>query len=401
MQTQKLHFTNNKGEQLAARLILPPDGQCDAYALFAHCFTCSKNLTAIRHISQGLAQNRIGVLSFDFTGLGQSEGEFADTNFSSNVDDLVAAADHLKTQFQEPQILIGHSLGGAAVLQAAGQIASVAAVATIAAPSEPSHVLELLGSAKETIEQEGEAEVVLAGRPFRVKKQFLDDLEQSNMRQYIKALRKPLLILHPVTDRVVGIDNARQIFDAAYHPKSFISLDTADHLLSNPDDSAYVASLIAAWAPRYLKKQAQKADRDAVVVRTGSQGYWTSVGVGQHQLIADEPVEAGGTDLGPTPYDYLLIALGSCTSITLRMYADRKAWPLESILVRLKHEKVHAADCAQCETEVGLVDYIERELVFEGNLDETQRKRLLEIADKCPVHRTLRSEVAIETILKT
>ncbi len=252
MRRQRHFIPNPNGQKLSAQLDSPDEGQPGAYALFAHCFPCNKNYKAIRNISHTLTQAGIAVLRFDFTGLGESKGDFADTNFSSNVADLVAVADFLKTEFDAPQLLIGHSLGGAAVLQAAAQIPSTQAVVTINAPCEPSYVTRHMGSAPEMIKIKGEAEVILAGRPFKIKKQFLDDLEQTRMQDTIRNLGKPLLIFHSLNDKIVGIDNASHIFQAARHPRSFIALDQADHLLSHENDSRYAGSLIAVWAKRYL-----------------------------------------------------------------------------------------------------------------------------------------------------
>ncbi len=402
---KKLFFTNKTGEKLSARLDLPVDGRPIAYALFAHCFTCTKNLKAVGNINRALNRQGIAVLRFDFTGLGESEGEFSDTTFSSNVEDLIAAAEFLETAFQGPQILIGHSLGGAAVLQAASSIPSAKAVATIGAPGDPKHVSNLLGSNKEKIEAEGEAEVMLGGRQFKIKKQFLDDLEQTRMRETLRNLKKALLVFHSPFDEIVSIDNAAQLYQAARHPKSFISLDRADHLLTDSKDSIYVGSMIASWAKKYVdltrESEVEGASPDEpLMVRTGEAGLRTEVMVRGHSLIADEPVAAGGTDMGPTPYEYLSAGLGACSSITLRMYADRKGWPLESINVRLAHRKTHAKDCETCETEKGYIDEIEREIELIGPLDDQQRERLIQIADRCPVHRTLHSEILVKTHMK-
>lgn len=406
MQSESIRFPGADGQQLAARLDLPVDGKPIAYALFAHCFTCTKNLRAVGNISSALTRARIGVLRFDFTGLGESEGDFADTNFSSNVEDLVAAARFLEAEYQPPAILLGHSLGGAAVLQAAGQIPSTAAVVTINAPADPGHVAHLLESAREEIEETGQAKVTIAGRTFTVKRQFLDDLDEAKMEATIRNLRKPLLICHAPLDNTVSVDNAAAIFQAAHHPKSFLSLDKADHLLSDEEDSLYVGAVAAAWAGKYLgtlpaDPEKPALARDAqVVVRTDREQYPTDILANGHALRADEPVSAGGADTGPTPYDLLLAGLGSCTSITLRMYADRKGWPLESIVVRLDHKKIHAEDCEECESPSGKIDRIEREVELVGELDDEQRERLLEIADKCPVHRTLHSEISVKTRLR-
>lgn len=400
-----IRFPGALGPLLAARLDLPA-GIPVAFALFAHCFTCSKDTLAASRISRALTAHGIGVLRFDFTGLGGSEGDFANTNFSSNIADLLAAARWLRGQHQAPQILIGHSLGGAAVLAAAHEIPEARALATIGAPIDPGHVRHLLEPAVNEIEAAGVAEVVLAGRKFRVKKQFLEDLGNQNTRDRIAALRKALLIFHSPRDTIVDIENAAQIFMAAKHPKSFVSLDDADHLLTRKEDAAYVAAVLAPWASRYIDQHstqtvAGSAAPDIVTVSETREGrYNQAIAVGAHRLQADEPESAGGDNSGPSPYDLLLAGLGACTSMTLRMYADQKQWPLERITVRLKHAKIHAQDCSECETREGKVDRIEREIEIAGDLDDEQRARLLEIANKCPVHRTLHSEVIIPTRLR-
>ena len=405
MQFKKLEFKNKDGHTLSARLDLPVDGKPAAFALFAHCFTCSKNIKAIAHISRALTREGLAVLRFDFTGLGESEGDFADTNFSSNVDDLIVAADFLKSDYQAPKILIGHSLGGAAVIQAAGRIPSSKAVVTIAAPADPRHLAHALGSATQTIRSHGEAEVRLAGRTFKLKKQFLDDLQFVNMQESLKKLNKALLILHSPIDETVAIENAAQIFQAARHPKSFVSLDKADHLLSNPQDSLYAGSVIAAWALKYIgavrpeEPESKPAD-NPVIARIGKSELVTDILADGHRLVADEPVSSGGSDLGPAPYDYLMAGLGACTAMTLRLYADRKDWPLDSVTVRLNHQKIDAAACETCETEEGRLDQIERQIELTGALDDQQKDRLLQIANRCPVHRTLKSEIVIKTELK-
>lgn len=405
MKQRKVTFPNAQGEQLTGLLALPEDEQPLAYALFAHCFTCSKNLAAAGHIAQALARRRIAVLRFDFTGLGESEGEFAASTFSSDVGDLVAAAAFLEEHYQSPRILIGHSLGGAAALQAAPRIASVAAVATLAAPAHPAHAGKLFGAAREQIERQGEATVELAGRPFTIRKSFLDDLEAQQPEQTLRNLKAALLILHSPRDTVIGIDQAALLYQWAKHPKSFISLDPADHLLSRKEDSRYAGEMIAAWAGRFLEttaaaeKLAEVSD-NRVTVRTGAEGFYTEMFANGYPLIADEPQSYGGSGLGPSPYDYLLASLGACTSMTVQMYARRKGWPLETAVVRLRHEKIHAKDCEHCEEQNGKIDRFERELELKGELTKEQRARLLEIAEKCPVHRTLHNEVLVETRLK-
>jgi uncharacterized OsmC-like protein/pimeloyl-ACP methyl ester carboxylesterase len=400
--TERFQFAGEGGHQLAAALDLP-DGPVHAYALFAHCFTCGKDVLAAKRIATALAVKGIAVLRFDFTGLGSSEGDFANSTFSSNVADLVHAADHLRETRGPPAILIGHSLGGAAILAAAGQIPDAKAVVTIAAPSDPAHVTHLFKDSIEDIRTHGKVEVQLAGRPFHIKREFLDDIAEHGLMADVAKLHKALLIMHSPTDDTVGIDNATNIFLAAKHPKSFVSLSGADHLLSAKRDSAYVADVIAAWAERYVdpvaavSAAAAEGPRNVVVRETRASKFEQTVTSGPHQLLADEPVGAGGEDSGPGPYDLLLSALGACTSMTMRMYADRKSLPVERITVTLKHNKIHAEDCAECETREGLIDQIDRVIAIEGALDADQRKRLMEIADKCPVHRTLTSEVRILT----
>ncbi len=404
IKSEKLTFEGAGGEMLAARLDLPA-GEPKAYALFAHCFTCSKDIFAAQRIAAGLAEAGIAVLRFDFTGLGHSEGEFANTNFSSNVDDLVRAADFLRATRAAPKLLVGHSLGGAAVLAAAARVPEAAAVATIGAPVDPGHVAHLFQDAAPEIEAKGEAEVRLGGRSFRIKRQFLDDISGHKLEPAVGSLRKALMVFHAPRDATVGIDNAGRIFAAAKHPKSFVSLDDADHLLSRKADAVYVARVLAAWAGRYLgetedARPALAAAPGTVVVREAGTGRFAQeIAAGHHALGADEPADYGGDDGGPTPYDLVLAGLGACTSMTVRMYAARKGWPLDRVSVTLAHDKIHAADCADCETRDGRIDRIERRLALDGELDAAQRARLLEIADKCPVHKTLKGEVEILTEL--
>lgn len=403
MSTERFQFTGEGGHQLAAALELP-DGEPGAYALFAHCFTCGKDTLAAKRISVALAAKGIAVLRFDFTGLGSSEGDFANSTFSSNVADLVRAADHLRATRKAPSILIGHSLGGAAILAAAGKIPEAKAVATIAAPSDPAHVTGLFKEHLDNIRTQGEVEVSLAGRPFRIKREFLDDVVEHRLMNDVTGLHKALLVMHSPVDDTVGIDNATKIFVAAKHPKSYVSLDQADHLLTKPADALYAADVIAAWASRYVDtaKPAKAMDlaeepRKVVVQETRKSKFNQIVTVGPHHLVADEPVAAGGEDAGPGPYDFLLAGLGACTSMTMRLYADRKSLPLDRVTVTLKHSKIYAKDCAECETRDGMLDQIERDIAIDGALDAEQRKKLMEIADKCPVHRTLTSEIRIVT----
>ena len=403
MPHERFQFAGEGGHQLAAALDTP-DGPVQAYALFAHCFTCGKDVLAAKRIATALAARGIAVLRFDFTGLGASEGEFANSTFSSNVADLVRAADHLRETRAAPALLIGHSLGGAAILAAAGQISEAKAVVTIAAPSDPVHVTHLFGDRVADIREHGKVEVQLAGRPFHITREFLDDIAEHSLMSHVAKLHKALLIMHAPTDDTVGIDNATKIFVAAKHPKSFVSLAGSDHLLSGTRDAAYVAGVIASWAERYVEpvvpQTAAAASEDLrhVMVRETRNGkFQQMVTTGPHRMVADEPVAVGGQDSGPGPYEFVLAGLGACTSMTMRMYADRKSLPLDRVTVTLKHSKIHAEDCAECETREGMLDQIDRVIAIEGALDADQRQRLMEIADKCPVHRTLKSEIRIVT----
>lgn len=404
MRSERFDFPGGGGERLAARLDRPDD-DVRGFALFAHCFTCGKDLRAATRIAAALASRGIATLRFDFTGLGSSEGEFANSGFSANVADLVAAAAQLRGIDAAPTLLIGHSLGGAAVLAAAGQIPEARAVAVIGAPFEPAHVIKAFGASVAEVEARGEAEVQLGGRRFMIRRQFLDDVRAQDQAARIANLHRALLILHSPLDMIVGVEHARRIFDAARHPKSFVTLDDADHLLSRPADADYVAEVIAAWAARYLPPASVEPSRElpdegvVLVEETGQGRFQQRIFAGGHRLVADEPVRVGGMGTGPTPYDLLAASLGACTAMTLRLYAEQKGWPLGLVQVRLQHAKVHAADCADCETRDGKIDVITRDIAFGGPLDADQRRRLLEIADKCPVHRTLHGEVKVRTQL--
>ena len=405
--SEKVTFAGMDGVQLAGKLDLPA-GEPKAYAIWAHCFSCTKDIFAASRVSDGLTARGIAVLRFDFTGLGNSDGDFANTNFSSNVMDLVAAADHLRQNFEAPRLLIGHSLGGAAVLAGAPQIPETTAVCTIGAPVDPAHVAHNFADARAELEELGEVEVLLAGRPFRIKKQFLEDIENQKLEASIAGLKKALLVFHSPIDNIVGIENAGRIFTAAKHPKSFVSLDDADHMLSRKADASYVADVISAWGARYIKTvtdteaPAVASNPGTVVVTETGQGRFANVvGVGgKHTLLADEPASYGGTDTGPTPYDLLLAGLGACKTMTMRMYAERNGFPMDRARVTLTHGKVHADDCALCETESGRVDAITVVVEVMGDMDAETRAKIHAIAEKCPVHRTLNSEIVIESQYK-
>ena len=402
--SEKVVFKNSSGLDLSG-VLEKPNGTVRGWAVFAHCFTCSKTGLAASRIARYLTEHGIGVLRFDFTGLGESDGDFAGTGFSTNVQDLKDAVRWMETQTRSVALIVGHSLGGAASVVAASHLSDVRAVVTIGAPSDAEHVIQQFGRHVPEIEIKGEKEVLLAGRPFTLRKSFLDDVRGSRVSEAAKSLKKPLLVMHSPLDQTVSIENATGLFLAAKHPKSFVSLDQADHLLTKPKDAQYVASVIAGWAGRYLlpaqKPQSlSSTDHDNVMVReTRTAGpFQNEVSVGKHRFLSDEPASVGGDDSGPDPYELVTAGLGACTSMTLRMYADHKGWPLERVTVNLSHEKTHRKDCVNCGPQ-DRIDTFVRDIHLEGNLDSQQRKRLLEIADKCPVHRTLEADVSIETRL--
>ncbi len=403
MNLQKITFQNMEDETLIGRLEMPADRHPHNFTIFAHCFTCNKNLMAVKNISRALTANGFAVLRFDFTGLGESEGDFEDTNFSGNVSDLVAASNYLEENYKAPSLLVGHSLGGTAVLFAAAEIASIKAVATIGAPSTPVHVKHLFKNTLPEIQETGKATVNLSGRDFTIKKQFLDDLETKSLVTVVKNMRKPILILHAPQDDTVGIKNAEEIYHAAHHPKSFVSLDGADHLLMRKEDSVYAGQLIAGWSQRYvpIPENVDLKTKHQVVASLGAEdGFTTAMKVGNHFMTADEPVSFGGNDYGPSPYELVSAALSACTVMTIQMYAKRKGWSLDNVQAHTSYSKSHAKDCENCETDNSKLDTFVREITISGNLNEKQKSRIMQIADKCPVHKTLNSTVQIITKLK-
>lgn len=400
MPTESLKITTSEGHELSGALEMPT-GLVRGAAVFAHCFTCTKQSKAAKAVSQALAREGIASLRFDFTGLGASGGEFGRAGFASDVEDLIASAQYLIERFDCQILLVGHSLGGAAVLAVAADLdrEKVAAVATIGAPSDVPHVLHNIKGDLDEIEREGEGDVTIGGRPFKLSKQFLDKTREVDLVQRIKGLRTPLMIMHSPTDDIVGIEHASNLFEAAKHPKSFVSLAGADHLLLDEADAQFAAQMIAAWAGRYLpQKEALPIPEEGVVVQTGNGKFGTEVHTVSHRFVADEPINYGGDDTGPTPYDLLNAALGICTAMTMKMYADRKKWPFEGTRIHVTHERDHAEDCGHILDENVQVQALNRKIEILGDsLDDEQRAKLIEIADKCPVHRTLEGHLHIHT----
>ena len=404
-----VRFKNQQGESLSGNLSLPGRGEPRAFAVLAHCFTCSKSIRAANVICQQLAASGIAALRFDFAGLGQSDGQFSDTSFSTNIADIEAAALYLAEHHQAPKLLIGHSLGGAAVLRAAPNVASAVAVVTLNAPAEPDHVLHMFANDLAAIERDGEAQVSLAGRPFLIRQSLLDDLRAQPIVNCLGRLNKALLVMHSPVDDTVDVSNAQTIYQAAKHPKSYVSLDRADHLLLHPGDAEYAAGVIAAWVARYLGEfdvpaalLAPMATEEGRVVATLMPGakFKTRINANGFEFIADEPMSVGGTDIGPSPYELLSASLASCTVMTLHMYARLKNIDLGGLSVAIQHSKVHATDSAAAESQPQKIDAFERELRLPAGLDEEIRHKLLMIADRCPVHNTLHSEIRIDTRLK-
>ena len=404
MNSKKLKIENKKGVKLQAYLELPANQKPNYFAIFAHCFTCSSSLGAVRNISRALTNHGFGVVRFDFTGLGRSEGEFADSYFSANVDDLIAVNDFLKENYKAPSLLVGHSLGGAAVLVAASKLENIKAVATVGAPSTVSHVKHLFSHDIEDIKNKGRVEVNIGGRPFKIDEEFVSDFDKTDLPEVVKSLRKPLLILHSPVDAIVGIKNAEQLYHSAHHPKSFVSLDNADHLLTNTQDSLYVGEMIGSWVKRYFPQQENTmldiaGEQLVAHLNLKEDNFTTTIQTAKHSFIADEPDSVGGDDFGPSPYDFLSAGLAACTVMTLKLYAERKKWDLQEVYAHITYSKKHSDDLMLDLDKPTRIDHLSKKLTFIGNLDESQRQRLKEIASKCPVHKTLQSEVIIETEL--
>lgn len=404
MKSQKLKIKNRKDLILNASIELPANQKPNYYAIFAHCFTCSSSLSAVRNVSRALTQDGFAVVRFDFTGLGRSEGEFADSHFSANVEDLIDVHNYISQHFEAPSLLVGHSLGGAAVLVAASKIEAVKAVATVGAPASVSHVKHHFSHGIEAVKEKGEVEINIGGRPFKINQDFVEAFDNTDLPLIVKNLRKPLLIMHAPFDTIVGIENAEQLYKNAHHPKSFITLDDADHLLMQEKDSQYVGDSIGTWAKRYFPKVENKmldTQGEQLVghLNIVEDNFTTSIQTKNHAFIADEPASIGGSDFGPSPYEYLNAALAACTVMTLKMYAERKQWDLKEVFVYISHSRVHSNDLDISVEKPKFLDHISKKIKFLGNLDTSQKERLKEIASRCPVHKTIASEVIFNTQL--
>ncbi|WP_299047126.1 bifunctional alpha/beta hydrolase/OsmC family protein [uncultured Polaribacter sp.] len=404
MNTIRLEIENKKGLKLRAYLELPANQKPNHFAIFAHCFSCNSNFNAVKNISRSLSNHSFGVVRFDFTGLGRSEGDFSDSHFSANVDDLLAVNDYITKHYKSPSLLVGHSLGGAAAIVAASKLKNIKAVATIGAPATVGHVTHLFSHAVEEVAEKGEVEVTIGGRPFVINQDFVKDFHKTDLPKIIKELRKPILVMHAPFDNIVGIENAHQIYHNAMHPKSFISLDDADHLLSKNSDSVYVGNLIGTWVDKYCEPEENEmlqTNGEQLVAHLNIQedNFTTSIQTKKHSFIADEPATIGGDDFGPSPYDYLSAGLAACTVMTLKMYAERKKWDLQEVFAYITYSKKHSDDLGIELDKPTRLDHLQKKLKLVGNLDETQRKRLKEIASKCPVHKTLLTTTIIDTEL--
>lgn len=402
MKHKKLKINNRKGLKLHGQLELPANQKPSHYAIFAHCFTCSSSLNAVKYLSRALTQDGFAVLRFDFTGLGNSEGEFSESHFSANIEDLLDVHHYMSQYYKAPSLLVGHSLGGAAVLVAASKLDSVKAVATVGAPATVGHVKHLFSHAIKDIKEKGRIKVNIGGRPFEIDENFINEFDTIDLPQIVADLRKPLLIMHSPFDKIVGIENAKQLYLNAHHPKSFVSLDDADHLLSKEKDSRYVGDIIGTWARRYFSVEentmlALQGEQVVGYLNLAEDNFTTRIQTKKHSLIADEPTDIGGDDFGPTPYEYLNAAIAACTTMTLKMYAERKQWDLQEVYVYLSHSRKHSDDLKMDLDQPKYLDHINKKLKFVGNLDEDQKNKLKDIASRCPVHKTVASEVIFET----
>ncbi|WP_341220486.1 bifunctional alpha/beta hydrolase/OsmC family protein [Polaribacter atrinae] len=404
MNTVRLEIKNRKGLKLQAYLELPANQKPNQFAIFAHCFSCNSNFNAVKNISRSLSNHGFGVLRFDFTGLGRSEGEFAESHFSANVEDLLDVSAFLEENYKAPSLLVGHSLGGAAVIVAASKLENIKAVATVGAPATVSHVTHLFSHGMEEIPEKGDVKVKIGGRPFKINQEFVNNFHKTDLPKIIKDLRKPILVMHAPFDQVVGIENAHEIYHNAMHPKSFVGLDDADHLLSKSSDSIYVGNMIGTWVERYFEPEENNmvsTDGEQLVGHLNllEDNFTTSIQTKKHSFIADEPTSVGGDDFGPSPYDFLSAGLAACTVMTLKMYAQRKKWDLQEVFVYITYSKKHSDDLNIDVEKPTRFDHLQKKLKFVGNLDDKQKQRLKEIAAKCPVHKTLQSEVIIDTEL--
>ncbi|KAA2217383.1 bifunctional alpha/beta hydrolase/OsmC family protein [Maribacter flavus] len=398
----KLKIPNRKGHELHALLELPANQKPNRYAIFSHCFACSSNMTAVRNITRTLTNYGFGVIRFDFTGLGRSQGEFAESHFSANVNDIIDVHNYIKETYKAPELLIGHSLGGSASIMAASRIQDIKAVATIGSPSNIEHTKKQFESGLEDVKSYGKAEVELGGRPFIIDSDFVEDFSNTDLLDVTKKLRKPILIMHSPQDRIVKPDHAHNLFVAAFHPKSFVTLDGADHLLTNKNDSMYIGNVIGAWVERYFEPMENKMlepEGEQLVAHLDltENNFTTQMQTKHHNMIADEPGSVGGDNYGPGPYDYLTAAIASCTAMTVKLYAERKEWDLREVYVYITHSKKHTDELQGDFENPGRIDHINKKLKFIGDLTTEQKEKLKDIASRCPVHKTVASEVHFDT----
>ncbi|MCB0447714.1 MAG: alpha/beta fold hydrolase [Gelidibacter sp.] len=402
MRTNRLEIYNRKGYKLSAYLELPANQKPNYFAIFAHCFSCNSTIGATKNVTRALTNHGFGVLRFDFTGLGRSEGKFAESYFSANVEDLIDVNHFLIENHQAPCLLLGHSLGGAAAIVAASKLDNIKAVATIAAPATVTHVTHHFSHAQEAIKMMGETEIEIEGRKFVVNKKFIEDFDKTDLPEITRQLRKPILIMHAPFDKVVGIANAHQLYHNAIHPKSFVSLHDADHLLSLAKHSEYAGEVIGSWVKLYFPKQdnamlSTEGEQIVAHLNLKENNFTTYLQTKKHNFIADEPGSIGGDDFGPSPYEYLTASIAACTTMTIKLYAESKGWDLQEVYVYITHSKKHSDELGLGVEQPGRIDFMQKKLKFVGDLDEIQKEKLKEIASRCPVHKTVASEVAFET----